>query len=436
MKKITCILTGIIIILPILSGCYDRKEIDDLTYAIAVGFDKGKVNDLRLTLQYAQPASLSGGGGGSSSGGEGGSESASKISNQVTIDTPALFAGLNLLNNSVGKEISLSHAVVVVFSEELAKSGKIYDYLHAMLRSREFRPGLYVAVARGTAEDYISSIKPKQELDLAKYYELKFSSYNYTGFTADTRLSRFYYDIESPTADAIATLVGVSSYQNENDFDPNKSTNKRKERIKTLEGDYLAGDIPKVGAIKGETMGLAVFSGGKMTGELDGTESTYYLMASGEFNHSYITFVDPKMINKYVILDIKQRRNPVLKVQFINGKPIINETIKLEGDILSIQSGINYEDQYSDVLEKSVEDFLQKEISEFLTRTSAELNSDICGFGNEIRGNFLTWRELENFNWKSKYKDALFNIKVQFKLRRPGLIIRSIPAYSSEGKEE
>lgn len=435
-KRVTGIILLSAFLCVFLSGCFDRREVDDLCYVIAMGLDKGKVNDLKLTLQYAIPAAMGGGGGGGGGGGEGGGEG-SKAVGMVTVEAPTIFSALNMANNFIGKQLNMSHAEVAVFSEELAKTMKLHDYIHALVRGREFRPSMYIAVARGSAEDYIKSVKPVQEVDPAKYYELKYSTYRYTGFTANTQLGKFYAEQESSSMQAVATLVGVSTNESSKDIDPTKSDFSQKGRGKPLMGDYKAGDIPKAGDVKGETMGLAVFDGGKLTGELDGQEATMYLIASGQYNSSYVTFPDPEDPQSYVVLNLRQSRIPRYKVNIENGKPKIDIQVKLEGDYLSIQSGKNYEegDKLAE-FESSAEQFLKNEILRLLNRTSKELHSDICGLGRYAKGKFLTWNEWTDFNWLGKYGDAAFNVDVDVKVRRTGLMIRSLPASSSKGKEE
>ena len=432
LKRAFGIILSSFIFAGLFSGCYDRREVDDLTYAIAIGLDKGTVNPLRMTIQYAIPLAIGSGGGGGGSGGEG-----PKSTGLVTIEAPTIYSGLNMLNNFIGKQLNMSHAKVAVFSEELAKSGKMHDYLHAMVRGREFRPNMNIAVSRGSAEDYITSIKPIQEAGPAKYYELKFSTYTYTGFTDNTQLSRFYNNQEAYDTQAGATLVGVGSYETSKDIDASRSTAAEKGREKPLIGDYKAGDIPKSGDIKGETLGIAVFDGEIMTGELDGQESTMYLMASGAFDHAYLTLPDPESKGSFVVLNLKQSRLPRYKIDLAGGKPAISVWIKLEGDYLSIQSGIDYEEGSKMIeFENSSEQFIRSEILRFLNRTSKELHSDIVGFGRFIKGNFLTWDDWTSFNWLGKYKDAEFNVNVDMKIRRTGLMIRSLPAHSSSGEEK
>jgi len=45
----------------ILTGCFDKREPDDMAYPIALGFDKGSTNELRMTMQIAVPTNIAGG---------------------------------------------------------------------------------------------------------------------------------------------------------------------------------------------------------------------------------------------------------------------------------------------------------------------------------------------------------------------------------------
>lgn len=436
-NKIIVLVLMAMIFSTIMSGCYDSREIDDQTYVVALGFDNGKLNPLRLTVQYAIPIALGGGGtparAGSGDSNGGGKQTGTQTIGITVVETPSIYSGLNMINNYIGKQLNMSHAVVAVFSKELANSGKMFDYVHAMIRGREFRPNLNIAISRDTAEDYIRSVKPVQETNPAKYYELKFSTYKYTGLTANTQLSRFYSRQESLTAQSVATLVGVGNYDASSEIDPDISTYREKGRDKPMMGDYKAGDIPKSGEIKGETLGLAVFDGKIMVGELDGEETTLQLIASGEFDHAYLTFTDPLKKGAYVILNVRQNRSPSYKIDIKDKKPKIALNIKLEGDYLSIQSGIDYEVDNLRLFESYAENYIKKEMLRFLDRTTKEFQSDICGFGRYAKLKFLTWDAWEKYDWLSRYKNSTFDITVDLKVRRTGLMIRSIPPLSTKG---
>ena len=170
-----------------------------------------------------------------------------------------------------------------------------------------------------------------------------------------------------------------------------------------------------------------------MVGELDGEEASDLLMVTGEYKHSYITFPDPIEKNYFLILDVKKSRNPINKVEIVNGKPKIHVKVILEADYLAIQSGVDYEKlNKTGIFENSAEGFLKKGITDFLKKT-ALLNSDICGFGNIAKRKFLLWQDWENFKWQDKYKDSTFTVEVDLKVRRTGLKIKTQPFVMIKG---
>lgn len=427
MKKFKFFTVILVILLQctVLTGCYDKRELDDMAYPVAIGFDKGEANKLRMTLQLAVPISIGGSGGGGGGGGGGGE--GDKSVTVVTVDTPTIYSGLNMLNTFISKQINLSHVKVLIFSDELAKEG-ISVYLHAMMRNREFRPNSHIIVSRGSAEKFINAVKPKLETNPAKYYELLLNAYRYTGFTTDSQLADFYHKTESLDVQPVAVLAGINKFKSSDDFNIIGSTYKEKGRDMPLEGDFKAGDLPKTGDLKIEIMGLAVFDGAKMVGEIDGEETTYHLMLMNNFNSSSITIPDPLVKDKFIVLNIKQSRATKKSVQMLGDKPSLNAKLLIEGDILSIQSGYNYESKENvGKLESAVSEFLKEGILRYLNKSCKEFGTDNVSFGKNMKGKFLTWKEWKQFDWFTKYKEATFNVDVDVKIRRPGLILKTLP---------
>lgn len=411
-----------------LTGCFDQREVDDLAYVIGIGLDKGTTNALKVTLQIAVPTVIAG------EGGEGG-----KAVTHVILEAPSLFSALNMSNTYVSKQLNISHAKIIVFSKELAMEG-IEKYVYAFSRPREFRPHIFIAVARDSAEDYLKNSAPVLESNPGKYYESLFRGYTYTGFTDNTQLHYFLLQQKSLSQQPFAVLAAVNTHEKVEDFTAENATTEEKDIDRPLdqpmEGDFKAGDLPKISQMKSEIIGLAVFDGHKMVGELDGEETLFHLMTSGKFNYAFFSLPDPQDQDKHLIVNVSQSRPPNHKVKMINDKPEIHVKIMLEGDIVAIQSGINYEGLDNlPTLEKAYEDYFQEGVLNYLNKTARELHSDICGFGNQYKTKFSTWKEWEEANWLSRYKYAVFHVDVEMRVRRPGLIIRSTPIQSSEGGE-
>jgi spore germination protein KC len=46
---------------------------------------------------------------------------------------------------------------------------------------------------------------------------------------------------------------------------------------------------------------------------------------------------------------------------------------------------------------------------------------------------YLLWEDWVKFGWLGRYKDASFDLEVDVKIRRPGLMLRTAPAMSTKG---
>ena len=63
-KKIVALLIIITLTAMLLTGCWDRKELNQLGIAMAIGLDKGDDGKIQLTSQIVRPAAMEKQGGG------------------------------------------------------------------------------------------------------------------------------------------------------------------------------------------------------------------------------------------------------------------------------------------------------------------------------------------------------------------------------------
>ncbi|SNS96873.1 spore germination protein KC [Anaerovirgula multivorans] len=412
-KRVELVLI-ILILCGLITGCYDRKELDDMAYVVGIGLDKGEANFLRITLQVAVPMQIA----------EGGDPEDTYFIE--TIEAPNLYEGLNIFNAFLSKQVNLSHVKVIVFSKALAKEG-LQVYMNEIMEGREFRPSVHMVVARDSAEEYLKEIQPMLDTNPAKYHELIHKSYLYTGFSADTRLHNFYIETNSEYIEAVVPLSGVKQNNNNNDSEePTSEENLEAEEPSEEEAE-----------VDGELIGLAVFKGTKMVGELNGEETTYHLITKGDLGHSYLSIPDPLAKDKLILLKISQDRKPEYQLLLYNNKPVVNINVILEAHLFAVESNVPYDNiKNLEVLEKEAEDYVKREILKYLHHTR-EMEVDINGFGGMLKKNFTTWMEWEKFNWLEKYKESDFDVDVTVKVKSSGAIIQSIPGnYREERKEE
>ena len=196
MKK-TCFLLILIILSPLLTGCYDSVSIEETAYAIAIGIDRGTNNTIRLSLQFSIPE----GDDGSESGG-GGQSSSTKV---ISVDAVNIDSGINLINSHISKKVNLSHAKVIVISQSLASEG-ISEYIFTLANNIQVRPNANIIISRGDASDFLDKSHPALEALSARYYDIILNSSRYTGHSDNVHLAEFHSSILDSSRQAYAIL--------------------------------------------------------------------------------------------------------------------------------------------------------------------------------------------------------------------------------------
>lgn len=424
-KKIILVLL-IVVILPFsTTGCYDRWEPDDLAYVLVMGFDKGVTDRLRLTLQMA---SFRGGGGGEGGGQQEGGRQESKTET-VTVECPSLFTGINLANITTSRRITLMHTKFVVFSEEMARSKDMEKYIRAIPRYREFRKSTHIIVSRGKASEFIAENKTFLGMRPAKAFSVILSQQVRDSFIPRGRFFDFYNGAKSGFEEPVAILGGVNQLNNL------KQPGEGERQESVSGGGYLAGELPRKGGVKRDFFGAAVFLGARMVGELDGDETRILGMVTGDLVRGFYTIRDPENPDYIVALDIRPARKPEIKVNVKGARPEVDLTVRLEGEILAVQSGVHYEEKEEKVvLERAFEQVIKEEMDSLVDKCQNEFRSDVFGFGRSAVTHFLTQKEWDNYKWLDKFPTAKVNTKVDFIIRRTGMILKESPFEEDTGE--
>ncbi len=423
-----------------LSGCTHAIEPNDLAYIVAVGIDKNEeAKAYDITLQIANPQAISGGS--DESGGEGGK----KTITNITVTSSDIFSAVNIANHLYSKDLSLAHTKLMVFCDEIAKEGELKGLSETIARSEEIRPNTFLSVVKGSAKEYLGSIEPTNEVNPVKYYEVIYDV-DYTGYIPKNQIRNFYAYEQTPERENVLPLSAVkkdsgqesqssgssggsggSSGDSQNTQKPSDKPLEDKGTQNTYGGfeyqhkNYTAGDIAIEGDIKTQTCGMAIFKDGKMIAESGGVEALLYNILTGDYVMSEISYKDDKTPEKPVTVIQSQRKKPKISVDIKGIKPKIKVNLYLEADLRTLNEGYVIEMDIDD-FEEQVTAQIKAATEKFLYKTSREYQSDIVGFGSHIKRHFKTFDEFEAYGWEGIYPDAEFEVKVDFHVRRSGLI--------------
>lgn len=157
----------LIVCVVLLAGCWDKVEIEDQLFVLAIGIDKAKEEEKvqptdRFVINFVSPivAALKDAGG---KGGVG-----ETFNTYKTVSSIFTF-GLNQMYERMDKKLSFQHTRILIFGEDFLKDeGLFKEVLDAVGRSHEFHRNMYVFIVPGRAEE-VFKIKPKYTSLLATY---------------------------------------------------------------------------------------------------------------------------------------------------------------------------------------------------------------------------------------------------------------------------
>ncbi len=417
--RLTAALLTLLVLL-FAAGCGSNFEPDALSYVLLIGIDNGAQNLLRVSYLIAVPKVIAGGGQGGGGGGGGEGQRSAEV---ITVEAPSIYASMNMVNSFVGRKISLMHAKGIIFSEAMAKDGSMSVIVPGLTQFRETRGTAFIAVARQKPEEILTKMTPFLESNPAKYIELLAGNQSFTGYIPGEKLQDFYNDLKIGGINPVSLLFAVSD---ENLPPHNGQSSYRSE------GDYIAGEMVKKGGVFLEAMGAAVFREGKMVGTLNGDETSIYSMFRGQYDRRIYTIKDPLKPGNLVIMDVSQADKPRIKIKLTGEGPIIEARLSLEGNVLGVNSLIDYSlPRYRSLLEQAFEELIEQQARDLVEKTQQEYRSDIIGFGNKARRLVLTQKDWEQLNWPALFEEAQVSVDVEYKIRRTGTLLRLMPVARS-----
>ncbi len=443
---------SLIAVLVYATGCWDRTEVDDRAFIMAIGLDEAPDHQIYVTFHIAVPRAVAGGGGRGGGSGSGGGAGGQETSLITTLMGRSVLSLLDLVNTHVDRRPTLVHGKMVVIGERLARRG-IAPYIGELVRFRDARRTMFLAVTQGTAKEFIERNRPIIEENPAKNLELLALANRQTGFVPPSQLHRFLVEMQSFGEEPVAILAGIKEEApggrteqsggggnggggGDQGGSPDGGSSSGggvggPPRMPSpppaparSDSDYLAGRSPSVGGNPVELLGGAVFRGDRMVGQITGQDVRAMLMLRGTFKRGTLVLEDPSVKDRYVSCDLHLARPTEIKVEKEeHGGFHIKVKVLLEGEVIGSQSRTDYSKPKDlRALEKRLAKDIKKSCQDLVRKAQTEFAADIFAFGNKARHLTRTWREWEDLNWPERFPEARVDVDVRLDLRRTGLL--------------
>ena len=389
LKLVITIIT-IFLMLFVSTNTYSLQSIENLAYVVALGLDTSDNNNLKLSIQLAKPSEIS-----TSSTTSSSEQSSSTVINSV--ECSSIQEGLNLFDSHISRTINLSHCKIIAFSEELALED-ISEYLKDLSNNIQVSSHANVVISKCDASTFLEMTNPTLENFSARYYQIISSSSTSTSFTRDITIMDFFSAYNNSFQEPVAILSGINNntthYTKSNDSFVNK------------DNSYVAGQTPFNSKNNVENMGLAIFKGGKIVGELNGIETICHMLVSGNLKYCNIQIENPNNSSETLDLKIKFNKPTKTIVKIVGGSPYIDISLNITAQITSTSYDV-------DNLEPAINKYLKELIYNYLYKISKNYNADIDGFGKYALKNFTTINDWETYNWLNNYKNSFFKVNIK-----------------------
>ncbi|WP_338786929.1 Ger(x)C family spore germination protein [Metabacillus sp. FJAT-53654] len=389
-------LISLISLVLFLTGCWDHKELEEISYVVAIGLDKSEDNKVEVTYQIANPE-------------VGTSLTGSPPPNEqpfenITIIANDFLTARNTVNAFIGRQLSFSQTQVLIVSEELARSDEFIKMIYTGIRERELRKSVNLIVTKEKASEFIDINKPLLETRPHKFYQLMVNRARETGFVPPSDLLHFFQTTERD-ADLFPVIYATTKQ------DDIATKNK-------FEDEYKAGQIPLVNKNLAQFIGTALFKEGKMVGTLNGEETRIALILDPtiDIQDMLVTYVDPLEPKSRIACKVTVGRDMDINMTLDKPNSKIRIKVPITLEIIGVFSQIDYSTDIKKQkqLKDHIEDHLTKKVNENINKLKQVFGGEAYSWSLIAQRHFLTQKQYEDFNWMKSYPS--FDIEATVKV--------------------
>lgn len=380
--------------LTVLVGCYDKKELEEKSYVVAIGLDKAEEKGkIQVTFQITNPEvgnQITGGG------------SQEKPKETVTLTANDFISAQNTANAFVARELSLDHTKVIIISEKLARSKQLLNVIQTATRAQQLRRETSLIISKESASQFLNENEPLLETRPHKYYQFMIDRAKETGIIPKSDIHRFF-QITEGDADLFLAMYATSEVDKEGEKNGH-------------EDEYLAGQIEQQGGNSTQFMGSAVFKEGQMIGTLTGEETRFALLFDNTIHMEdlLVTYPDPKAPEYRIAGRVTKKKDTEVDVLYEKDRQtMINVKIPLDIEILAVPSLVNYSQnkQSREFLKQEIEKNLEEKAQQLINKTQEEYKAEPFYWSLYIRKYFSTIKQYEKADWNKKiYPQADVNV--------------------------
>ncbi|KAF0820704.1 Nutrient germinant receptor hydrophilic subunit C (GerKC/GerAC/GerBC) [Bacillus sp. ZZV12-4809] len=391
MKKFG-VMSAIFLTAILLTGCWDQRELGEITVVIGMAVDKGENDKYILTVEGVNATELN-------------NRTASGFAPSIVFSAEgnSLAELAYRVNEGLSRHLIYSHMRTLIIGEELAKEG-IIDFIDFLERNREIRDDFNILIAReAKGSDILKVTYQFQKSTSLKLHTQLDTMMKDWGGDPGVRMNDVITAWTTPGRQPVMAAVRING---EPEAGPNV------ENMMKVTPDALV-----------VLDSLAIFKGDKLDGFLTLEDSRNYLWLQNKIDKTSITVKCSE--NRYMGIRVYDTRTKV-KGKLKNGKADIHIKIRAESYI----NGTHCNDQFDkaktfDENGQMAEKQINEMVAETIKKVQKEYGTDIFGFGEVVmREDYQDFKKVEK-NWDEKFAQADIHVDTTLIIRRTGIRTKS-----------
>lgn len=377
----------------LLSGCWSRHELNDLSIVVGLGIDKAG-ESYKVTIQVVNPSQvvIKKAGGGVSP----------VIAYSETGAT--LPEALSRMTIKAPRRLYFAHMRIMIIGEDVAKEG-IGKPLDFIARNRDMRTDFYLIVAKHASAEKVlmmnSAIDPIPANNLYTKLENSDKMWAATGkITLDKLLEDLYRQGKSPSMTGIEVIGDVVQ-------------GRRLTNAQYVEPRVLL-----------TYSGMAAFKRDRLVGWLDenDTKALNYVQNDVKETTGYIGC--PQGRGQVTMQIIRSHAKMTVKLR--NERPEFHVYIHTEQDISDNECDIDVLDpKFLEQVKQSADNRLAQLINKTVQKAQKQLGADIFGFGDAYHRAYpARWKQVED--WNKEFTQVSVYVHPNVVIRRIGTTLQSV----------
>jgi spore germination protein KC len=354
------------------TGCWDRRELNDLAIVLGWGLDLKKDGTYIGSAQFAIPAKL-----GSSSGGNGGASAGEGYLLETATGKSASDVSQNM-QLKLSRRIFASHRRVIVMGENLAKEG-LANITDEFSRNPEVRLRTDMFVVKGsTAREFLSVPYPLENIPAIAPLKIHES----VGGTVSTTFKQFLAEATADGSSATLPIIELSNSGAE-------ANNGEQQKAKTF-----------------KITGRAIFNDDlQMIGILSAPEARDRFWVRGELMVNTLTVSVPEGKGKVSFFGRKYKNK--IKPSLQGDKIKFTISLSSKGVIRENNTNLDLRNYRNiKIIERALNKQVKRHVSQTVAHVQQEYSMDVFGFGETFHRKYpQEWKKIKD-NWSTKFAEA------------------------------